>query len=198
MPEVQPLPAGMLAPGIEAFVRELPVSDVEVHDRHGRRTYAPPGPRMASEAAGEPEGVVTPGWSASPPEAPPGAPEGASDPEPGPEVPPAAPRLIFNQPNQGPPVGEGQVVEDAHGVTFVFNQPNPLLPFAQTDTSNLELQPGEQICPTCNLTACDCEAAPEGQDLTIEERVEWLEEQVANLTRRLQGTLDANNLWDGS
>lgn len=40
--------------------------------------------------------------------------------------------------------------------------------------------------------------ANEGRDLTLEERVEWLEDELARVSRRLQSTLEVNNLWDGA
>lgn len=81
------------------------------------------------------------------------------------------------------PVGHAP---EPHGVSF--NQPGPVVGRATVT----EDDHGVQIGITFN------QPTEVARDLTIEERVEWLEEELAKVSRRLQSTLEANNLWDGS
>ena len=169
MTDIQPLPPEMLAGGVEQFARELPVKSAQVEDHRGVAEYGPPEPPSAPQSA---SGTFSPPWAQSGPAAPP-------------SVPPSAPGPHQNHthraaPQPQPVVGQAAVTEDDHGVQIgiTFNQPSAPPP-AQPEAG---------------------EDDPFGteRDLTIEERVEWLEEEVHKLAKRLQNTLEANNLWDGS
>lgn len=200
MAELEPLPQEMRALGVDDFLHHLPVESIQVTDRHGPREYAVPDAAQeaatAPLAAPEPEGgVVTPLWAESAPEgheAPGGGLVTSTHPVHETEV---SSVPMFRQPQSNVSEvtrdmhmkhvhvsidGETRhvVVEDDQGVwakKITFNQPH-------------EVPPSNP--PAVSVT--------ESTDLTLEERVEWLEEEVGRLGRRLQSTLDANNLWDGS